>query len=451
MKRPHCFVTLMLLGTFLLFFPTYHAIGVSDDLTQLENLVTERKLGEAQQKLSILGKKNHGPEEKSFLLFQKARIRYIEKDYAGTIPILDDITANYAGTSKSPNARYLKACAFLQLKDEPNAKAAFKEFIDNYPDHACAPDAALRYAYLTLREGEIPANEIAPLFKQVFEKYPDTREAADAALRYARITYIMSDKTQKEKKAAFEAVVNSYPDTPEAYEAKKSVAALSWLESEQEKSLEKKYQVEQIYMALEDNAKTEADKGFAAMHLAALNLEIERLLKEDDGRYSINYDLVKTLCDKALEIAPEGEKETRATASLIKSECVYYSDTWENAIKSFQDMLKKYSREEKCRTQCAFAQYMLATVYSRKKDYENAEKAYEKLLTDYSDAPNFKHNNIQATSGLHLGQMMSDQGRYDEAIEQLQKVNQMYPKTREARIAANMMALVDSAKKGGMK
>jgi len=383
--------------------------AISAELDNIETLISENKLADAEGKISGVLRNNLDTEGKSFLRYQEARIVYMKKDYPKTLGILNEIIAQYPGTPKAASAKYLKGYTAFYQDDYETSKQSFKDFADANPKHPCAPDASLRFAC---------------------------------------ISFLGKDKTIKEKKELFQKVIDLYPGSSEAYEAKKSAAALSWAESEQEKTLEKKQQVEQMYKALEKEAKSKADKGFAALHLAAVNLEMERAIKDENGDYPINYDLVIELCNKALEVAPESEKETRATASLIKSECLYYSQDPDKAIEAFKDLLGKYSPEEKCRTQTAFAQYMLAMAYMKKQDAPNAEKSFQKVLTDFKDAPNFKGNNVQATSLLWLAQMTFDQEKYEESSQYISQIKTLYPDSSEANMASNLLNLVNSAKKG---
>jgi|GEM_PF-2999827 len=401
---------LLLLALFSATWVCSGAIPVA--LDEIETLVSENKLTEAKGRIENLNKGNLDNEGKSFLRYQEARISYRKKDYSAAITILDDILAKYSGTPKHASSKYLKGYSCFYIEDYETSKECFGTFFKDHPEHPCA---------------------------------------ADACIRFANLSFLDEDKTIKEKKEIFQQVIDLYPNSSVVFDAKKSLAALSWAESEQEKTLEKKHQVEQMYKALEKEAQTDKDKGFAALHIAALNLEMERVLKDQDGDYPINYNLVIELCNKTLDVAPASEKETRATAELIKSESIYYSQTPKNAIKAFQDLLKKYGKEEKCRTQAAFAQYMLGMVYMKTKDFEKAQESFNKVLSQYEDAPNFKGNNVQATSLLWLAQMMFEQDRFEESLSYISQIKEQYSESKEAKMADNLSSLVESASKGVSK
>ena len=368
---------------------------ILEDLQQIERLVSSNQISDASSKLNLIDQQGLDNENKAFLRYQFARISYKEKNYSNTMSICDVIIQNHPGTAKAASAKYLKGYAVLKSGNRSAARIYFKSFIDEHPQHHAAPDASLRYAFLT---------------------------------------YTEPDVSLKEKKTAFENVVQLCPDSAESYEARKSLAAIAWFESEEQKTLDRKSRVTQMYDDLEKDAQTDSDRGYAAMQKAALALETERTLADTKEEYKINYNLVIAMCDRALDMTPESDKKTRATADLIKSECIYYSQSKQEALNSFKTLLGKYSQEKDCQTPCSFAEYMIAMIYMKCEDYDNAQEHFKKILTDYKSATNYKHNNIQALSYFWLANIASKNGQTDLAKQYLNQLNTEYPESLEAKM-----------------
>lgn len=420
-------------------------------------------------------------------LLDGARASFKAKDYGKSIELLDKLLADCTDPDIRQKALSLRGYAFLQKgdiarakvdfwqagaigadaktkadaleryayiclreKNDQDARAGFRELARVSKDPAVQADALLRSSYIALRDDRMTSHDKAALFREVADRFAGTAKGREATLRYARLISSMPDESLDARRTAFREVADKYPGTPEAKAAEISLASVEWRESQNNPSVEKKQEVEQMYRTLQANASTGAQRGNAAMNVAALTLEIERLQAASDSDHAIDYGRVIGLCDQALA-SPEIKPADAATAALIRAESLHYSGQLADAGAGFDKLIDTWSSDQSCATQVAFAAYMQAMNWVDQKQSDKALEAFQRVVSNYADVPNFAGNNIAASSLTWIATLSIRTGDFPAAQQAIAQIEQKYPDVPEAAQVNSLKSLLQIKQNNGGK
>ncbi len=240
----------------------------------------------------------------------------------------------------------------------------------------------------------------------------------------------------------FSKYLANYPDGAEHKEATKAYINLSWFFSERAKSVEQKLDILKVLEeVIASNRSDEELQGFALMQYAALSMEVGRLEEEESGgELKPDYAMVAEKCRDVKSLYPSAAATTLATAALMEAECDYFELRLDDAKQKFADLIAAYKEKPGCRTQCAFAQYMLGMTLFKQCKYDEAYDAFQTVRMLYDEKDNFYRNNVQASSLCWMGYVRVKQDRNEEAKTLFSQLIETYPNTEEADFAQTIMS-----------
>lgn len=125
-------------------------------------------------------------------IYRLAQQEYAEGDYDNAVKALDRLFLSFAGFEESAAARFLLASAYYNKGDYLSARSEYLRFVDRYPSHPKAPDAALGVCKSLAALSPIPqrdqkyTNDALVVCRNVVVDYagsPQSVEAAEIANR----------------------------------------------------------------------------------------------------------------------------------------------------------------------------------------------------------------------------------------------------------------------------
>ena len=118
------------------------------------------------------------PEAGDYVLFQKAYVLGLQKDYKGKMAELERLISNYPHSLYFPNALYEKARAAVLLNQTETAIMTYQQLMDKYPTTQQARSAGLQIGllYYNLNQTE----KAVSAYKKVITLYPGSEEAKEA-------------------------------------------------------------------------------------------------------------------------------------------------------------------------------------------------------------------------------------------------------------------------------
>lgn len=128
---------------------------------------------------------------------------------------------NTANPAEADNL-YFAARTRLEEKSGAAARAAFEQFLSQFPNDARAPDAQLGLAEAIVLTGEL--EEAIPQFERVSAAYPSSARAPEALYRAGQVSE--QRKRIADARRFYNMVVNRYAGSPSARLAKQRLAAL---------------------------------------------------------------------------------------------------------------------------------------------------------------------------------------------------------------------------------
>lgn len=134
---------------------------------------------------------------------------------------LGTITNDKAAT---PAGLYDQAFSYLQTNDYASAKAAFEQFIEQYPDHSLAANSKYWLGETFYAQGDYQAASRA--FARSFKDHPDGQKAPDTLLKLA-----MSLKAQdmtEEACLTLGELGNRFPNAPSSIQTKAATERQSY-------------------------------------------------------------------------------------------------------------------------------------------------------------------------------------------------------------------------------
>ncbi|GEM_PF-1802978 len=138
-----------------------------------------------------------------------AEYKYMNGDYEGVIPLLNDINKDYPNTKYSGQALYYLGEAYYKLGKYPEAEKAFEAARKKYLPELMKPlvYSSLGYAY----EAQKDLPKAAAAFEEALKKFPNYYGRDELLINAARCLRL-SGKTE-EARVRYEELLNNYPNS----------------------------------------------------------------------------------------------------------------------------------------------------------------------------------------------------------------------------------------------
>ena len=128
-----------------------------------------------------------------------------------------------APTAAGPQQMYNAAVTQYQRGSFMTARRAFRQFLEEYPNHSLAPDAKFYLADILVQENRF--QEAIDAFLEIPEFHPSSGKVPDALYRVG-VLYIELEELGRAREY-LERVVNSYPDSGAAVQARERLEEIS--------------------------------------------------------------------------------------------------------------------------------------------------------------------------------------------------------------------------------
>ncbi|MDL2212989.1 tetratricopeptide repeat protein [Bacteroides sp. OttesenSCG-928-N06] len=132
-----------------------------------------RHFDEAKQYYSLAEALDTPAGDYSF--YQLALVAGLQKDYAGKITILNRLAGKYPSSPYVVNALYEKGRAYVQMDNNKQAIASFRELVAKFPESAVSRRASTEIALLQYQNQDY--NQAIESYKHVIKTYPGSTEA----------------------------------------------------------------------------------------------------------------------------------------------------------------------------------------------------------------------------------------------------------------------------------
>ena len=140
--------------------------------------LNERNFDEAKHYYAQAESMNSASGDYSF--YQLALVSGLQKDYSGKITLLNRLVGKYPASPYTVNALYEKGRSYVQMNNNSQAIASFKELLNKYPESPVSRKAAAEIGLLYYQNEDY--NQAIDAYKQVISKYPGSEEARLAML-----------------------------------------------------------------------------------------------------------------------------------------------------------------------------------------------------------------------------------------------------------------------------
>ena len=140
--------------------------------------LNERNFDEAKHYYAQAESMNSASGDYSF--YQLALVSGLQKDYSGKITLLNRLVGKYPASPYAVNALYEKGRSYVQMNNNSQAIASFKELLNKYPESPVSRKAAAEIGLLYYQNEDY--NQAIDAYKQVISKYPGSEEARLAML-----------------------------------------------------------------------------------------------------------------------------------------------------------------------------------------------------------------------------------------------------------------------------
>lgn len=262
-------------------------------------------------------------------------------------------------------------------------------------------------------------NEQMRNYQQALEYYTQAREVATG----------VDDRFTVEQ-----SIVRVLSEMGQVEQAEQTLAAMRQQYPDRENSLEQttflvlsakfnKNQVDEAlagYQQIADSSQSRENRAAALTHIAQAQVALGRL---DEALQTYR---------KMKKLVGDNEAQRRVaelgTATILRQQRKYSQalDIYRNVFNSSEDQETRYQ-----------ALSSMAKIYEETGRYEQARKLFNQLLTEFSN-----HQNAQATAYQGLGNLLSREGKLDEAVEHYRRVLALNAEDTIKVIALNAIAQI---------
>ncbi|MEW6378320.1 MAG: tetratricopeptide repeat protein [bacterium] len=338
-------------------------------------------------------------------LYRLGQLYFFKKDYEKADSFYQKLLGQCPGSRLAGDALFWSAESNSQAGKWKEASQSYRQFLNNYPNHSHAADAAygLGSAYLKLQD----EGQALKAFQELTTRYPQNKQqVAKAWLNMADVEY----RSGNYGKAAqnYQKVVHDYPDSPDIRLALYG-AGLSFYQAQQfPKALEMYQQFLEKYPK-DDLAETAAfQSGFMEFKLEKYSLAAGRL-----EAFIHSYG-----------------------KSMYLPEAWYYL-ALSNQKLGKQDLagqqLNRIVREFKSNPIADSAWLQLGAISYQSRQFPQAVRAYE-------SASGSADRNVAAEALYWLGESWASQKNYDKAVQILLQIPRQYDGIAHWAVMAQMRA-----------
>ena len=350
-----------------------------------------------------------------YAMYQMAIMRGLERDFKGSITMLDNMMERFPGSTLAPDALMAKAEAYTSLGQPVKAMDTYKDMIDIYPSTAHGRKARLQLALAQIEAGR--HEEAETTYQELIRLYPTSDEARTA------INDLKGIYADEGRLPEFVSFMSSVPDAPQVEISELETLAFSKAEEEyyadhSTRLLDqylKQYPrganvPDALYFVAE--AAAEADEHPKAELFAArlVNeyphapqtadaLLIKANAERAQGKGEIALNTYKSL--EAIASTPRQHRDARMGIMLTAIDLGRYDDvlvSTERLLSSTADVVPE-------RRQVIFYR---ALALNETGDRDGAAREWEELASDPSDIYGSK-------SAVYLAQNLLDRGMADKA------------------------------------
>lgn len=142
-----------------------------------DTYLAQRRLDEAARHYAQVESTGNPPAD--YACYQLARIRGLQKDYAGKAALLARLGERWPTSAYAASALYDEGRAYVQAGDNQRALQAFSRLMAQHPDHPTARQAAAETGLLYYQAGDY--DRAIEAYREVITRYPGSEEARLAA------------------------------------------------------------------------------------------------------------------------------------------------------------------------------------------------------------------------------------------------------------------------------
>ena len=257
-----------------------------------------------------------------YAFYQLALISGLERDYTGKITLLNRLAGKYPDSPYAVDALYEKGRAYVQMENNAQAIAAFKELLEKYPESPASRKAAAEIGMLYYQDGEY--DQAIAAYRQVIEKYPGSEEA-QLSVRDLRSIYVDANRVDE-----FAALMESLPGAVRIGASEQD--SLTYVAAEK------------IYMrGRVEEAKASLEKYLQAYPEGAYSLNAHYYLCVI-GNQQKNYDMVLLHSGKLMEFPNNPFAEE---ALVMRGEVLFNQMKLDEALEAYRLLRDKASNGER--------------------------------------------------------------------------------------------------------
>lgn len=370
-----------------------------------------------------------------FALNHLASIALHKQQFERAAELYAQVAQNPAASDLAPEASVQRAQALMAAKQFAAAAEAFAEFVKKYAKHDRVPAALAQRAIALARTGNH-----ADVLKVIAAIEKDHASKLDpstlATLKYEKAWSLRETDRNEDALNAYRELLASFPDQAIASNA---ALELAELEMAGKRHAEAEVLLADLYQRLKDGAISASDLNEPALYrLAACKYELSKF--EEAARYFEEFLAAHpraALLASALALCGESHYKSNNfgkaapqfaaliekypadpacdTGALRLGECYAVTEQWPQSEKAFASFLKKFPDHE-----LSFqAQFGVAWALENQSQYDKAITAYRALI-DRHTGP------TAARAQFQIGECLFAKKQYDDAVRELLKVDILY-------------------------
>ena len=349
-------------------------------------------------------------EKSRFFLYARnhlAGIAMTRGEHAKAAEIFALVAKESSDVDVAANAAFQRGVALLAARRPREAADAFARFVEQYPKHERASEAAMHRAVATARAGDHAA-AIKLIDQCESMGHADVDPALAASLAYEKAWCLRELKRPDEAAKAYEALIASFADQPIVLNAMLEQAELHTAAKQHREAAEA---LQSLRSALANRAKE-----------APAELREQALYRLAACRYELGeFDTCAALCGEFIQAHPNSS--LRPSAHIFCGEALLKLDQPAKAAPHFAAIIEKNPADPAV----AASMLRLGECQARNGQWSESERTFERYLSRFADSELW----FQAQFGM--GWARENQGHHDDAIAAYRKVAERHTGPTAAR------------------
>ena len=365
-----------------------------------------------------------------------ASIAMQQEDFAKAAELFDQVATSAAGTDLEPEAVFQRGQALMATKQFKPAGDAFAQLVQKFPDFSRVPQARAQRAIALARQGE----EVDAL-KAIEQVQTDDASKLSpellAGVMYEKAWCLRELGRNEEAAAAYRELLAAHDRQPVSAHAMLELAEIEAAADHHKEAAELLTRLRAL--GAEKALDVPSDvKEPAVYRLAVCRFELgqyqdaanlcEELIRDfPQGKFLAS---AQQFCGEALfkldkpqqagehfKVVVEkfADDPAYGPSMLRLGECEAATDRWEQSEKTFADYLKKFADSELWYQ----AQFGLGWSRENQKRFDEAMADYKKVIENHGGA-------TAARAQFQIGECLFAQKKFDEAVRELLKVDILY-------------------------